>query len=95
MVTIDAGIKAFATDVDVPPLPLGGRERLYAFDWEYRFTGDEHGALVGDTLPGLGGRITLIPPHCDPTVNLYDRYWIVDGDTVTDIWPITARGCST
>jgi len=33
-------------------------------------------------------------PHCDPTVNLYDAYHVVDGDTLTGIWPIEGRGRS-
>lgn len=87
MVTIDAGLKAFATDAGVP-VPLGE-------GWRYAFMGDEHGALIGEALPALAGRVTLVPPHCDPTVNLYDRYAIVDGARVIDSWPVTARGCST
>jgi len=86
MVTIDAGLKAFATDAGVPVAARGGMR--------FEFMGDEHGALVGGTLPGWGERATLIPPHCDPTVNLYDRYWIVEGGTVTGSWPVTARGRS-
>jgi D-serine deaminase-like pyridoxal phosphate-dependent protein len=83
-VTIDAGLKAFATDAGLPVLVQGGAE--------YGFLGDEHGALIGAHLPGLAGRVTLVPPHCDPTVNLYDRYWLVEGDAVTGCWPVTARG---
>jgi D-serine deaminase-like pyridoxal phosphate-dependent protein len=37
--------------------------------------GDEHGAVIGAApLPALGERVALVPGHCDPTVNLYDRY---------------------
>lgn len=90
MVTIDAGLKAFATDAGVPVVLAGAPGGS-----GYVFTGDEHGALRGDGLPGLGARVTLMPPHCDPTVNLYDRYQLVEGDTVVDSWPVTARGRST
>jgi D-serine deaminase-like pyridoxal phosphate-dependent protein len=90
MVTIDSGLKAFATDAGVP-IVLGGAPA----DSRYVFTGDEHGALLGADLPALGGRVTLMPPHCDPTVNLYDRYQVLDGEHVVETWPVTARGCST
>ena len=30
-------------------------------------------------------------PHCDPTVNLYDRIYATRGDKVEAIWPIAAR----
>jgi D-serine deaminase-like pyridoxal phosphate-dependent protein len=87
MVTIDAGLKSFATDAGVP-VPASGTAR-------FAFMGDEQGALIGEGLPGLAERVTLVPPHCDPTVNLYDRYHLVEGATVTGAWPVTARGRST
>ena len=87
-VTIDAGLKAFAADAGVPVLWSGAAGR-------YLFMGDEQGALLGDNLPGLAARVTLIPPHCDPTVNLYDRYALIEDYAVTGFWPVTARGCST
>jgi D-serine deaminase-like pyridoxal phosphate-dependent protein len=37
---------------------------------------------------GLGQKIEFIPPHCDPTVNLYDRIYATRGDRVEDIWPL-------
>jgi len=90
MVTIDSGLKAFATDAGVPVVLGGAPEGA-----RYAFTGDEHGALLGEGLPGLGARVTLMPPHCDPTVNLYDLYHVLDGDMVAETWPVTARGRST
>lgn len=87
-VTIDAGLKAFAADSGMPVVWSGANGR-------YVFMGDEQGALIGGDLPRLAGRVTLMPPHCDPTVNLYDHYWIVEDGEVAGCWPITARGCST
>lgn len=42
--------------------------------------------------PALKGRIELVTPHCDPTVNLHDFHHVVDGDTLVDIRKIDARG---
>ena len=56
--------------------------------------GDEHGAVIGTDLPGLGARVTLGTPHCDPTVNLYDANHVISGEVLTAIWPVTARGRS-
>jgi 3-hydroxy-D-aspartate aldolase len=39
-----------------------------------------------------GDRLLLIPPHCDPTVNLHDWYVGVRSNRVEALWPITARG---
>lgn len=90
--TIDAGLKAFATEAGPPPI-LGGA----AEDSVYRFMGDEHGAILpprGVAPPPLGSTVTLGAPHCDPTVNLYEAYHVVRGDTLEAIWPVTARGRS-
>ena len=39
-------------------------------------------------------RSACVVPHCDPTVNLYDVYHAVRGDTLEAIWPVDARGKS-
>lgn len=88
--TIDAGFKAMSTDGG-PPTVLSGAPAGAAF----HFMGDEHGlVLFGETSPPVGHRVTLAVPHCDPTVNLYDFYHIVRGDTLVDLWPIEGRGRS-
>ncbi len=92
MVTVDAGLKAMATEKG-PPMILSGA----VAGATTRFMGDEHLAVIapaGQTAPGLGEQVILTPPHCDPTVNLYDDYHVVKGDTLVDIWPVTARGRS-
>jgi D-serine deaminase-like pyridoxal phosphate-dependent protein len=87
-VTVDAGLKAFSTDRGYGPetanLPGAG----------YRWGGDEFGYVDidgGGGKPKLGDRIEFIPPHCDPTVNLYDRIHACRGENVEAIWPIMAR----
>jgi D-serine deaminase-like pyridoxal phosphate-dependent protein len=90
--TVDAGFKAFATEAGAPPI-LAGAPAGSA----YHFMGDEHGAIVpprGESPPALGEVVTFAAPHCDPTVNLYEAYHVVKGDTLTGIWPIEARGRS-
>jgi D-serine deaminase-like pyridoxal phosphate-dependent protein len=92
MATLDAGFKAFATDAGAPPILAGAPEGS-----TYHFMGDEQGCVIppaGLAPPAWGEAVTLAAPHCDPTVNLYDAYHLVRGDTLTDIWPIQARGRS-
>ncbi|HEX3481448.1 MAG TPA: DSD1 family PLP-dependent enzyme [Kofleriaceae bacterium] len=92
MATIDAGFKALATDGGPPAIVSGAPAGA-----SYRFLGDEHGAIVdpaGAHVWQLGDRVRLAVPHCDPTVNLYDSYHVVSGDTLEAIWPVTARGRS-
>jgi D-serine deaminase-like pyridoxal phosphate-dependent protein len=88
---VDAGLKAFATDRPLAPEPVGRPDLAYAF------AGDEHGRLtVNDPArrPRLGERLEFFPPHCDPTVNLYDRIYAVRGDAVAAVWEVAARGRS-
>ncbi len=90
LVTIDAGFKSLSTDGGVAAVQRGAPA-----DTRFLFMGDEHGALIG---PGIGDvlqpgdAVTLTVPHCDPTVNLYDTYHVVRGDTLIDLWPVSARG---
>jgi D-serine deaminase-like pyridoxal phosphate-dependent protein len=85
-VTVDGGLKAFATDA-APPTP-------YGVDGEYHFYGDEHGMLLSQPTQRAGNRIEFVSPHCDPTVDRYDVLHIVDGDDLIGIVPVDARGCS-
>jgi 3-hydroxy-D-aspartate aldolase len=90
--TIDAGYKAMATDGG-PPVVLSGAPQGSS----YIFMGDEHGLIVDPTqkhLWSIGDIVRLAVPHCDPTVNLYDAYHVVSGDTLQDVWPVSARGRS-
>ena len=98
-ITVDGGYKAFASDSVNPvcdALP----------DIEFRFAGDEHGVLIlpqaasdlGENEPvlvRLGEVLEFAVPHCDPTVNLHDQYWVREADgMIHSAWPIAARGCS-
>lgn len=90
LATLDAGFKAMATDGG-PPSILSGAPAGAPF----HFMGDEHGLIVsGDQKIAIGDIVTLAAPHCDPTVNLYDFYHIVRGDTLVDIWSVQGRGRS-
>jgi 3-hydroxy-D-aspartate aldolase len=92
LVTVDAGLKAMATEKGPPQILAGAVEGATT-----RFMGDEHLAVIapeGKAPPAHGEQVILVPPHCDPTVNLYESYHVVKGDTLVDIWPVTARGRS-
>ena len=92
---VDAGHKSHA--IDSGPPQVWQRELLFSNG------GDEHGILqprpgaAADALPQLGETVWLLPGHCDPTVNLHERYIVVRGGldcgTVDAVWPVDARGC--
>jgi D-serine deaminase-like pyridoxal phosphate-dependent protein len=87
-VTVDAGYKAFATDRPFGPEAVG----LSNTRWQW--AGDEHGILHfenGSRTLQPGDRVEFLAPHCDPTVNLYDRMSACRGEQVEAVWPIRLR----
>jgi D-serine deaminase-like pyridoxal phosphate-dependent protein len=55
---------------------------------------DEHAIITVPPESSLqvGDRIELWPSHTDPTINLHDVFYAMEGDTVVGVWPIAARG---
>ncbi|MDE0284162.1 MAG: DSD1 family PLP-dependent enzyme [Gammaproteobacteria bacterium] len=89
-VTTDAGQKRFAKDAGQPVIAKGAPDGS-----TYMTAGDEHGFVMFEGQSGhaaLGQRIECLTPHCDPTINLFDEYHCVRGNTLVDIWSIDARG---
>ena len=90
-VTVDAGLKQLYHTPGAPPRVVG-RDRA---GWSYEWFGDEHGKVIlpsGCPNPALGERLRLVVPHCDPTINLHDRVWVVKGDSIVDCWRVDLRG---
>ena len=88
---VDGGYKAFSTDRPFTPQAVGIEGVVYGW------AGDEHGRLDISNASRdlkLGDRVEFIPPHVDPTVNLFDNIHALRGDRVEAIWPIAARGKS-
>ena len=87
---VNAGYKSFATEGGMPRVTS---PRLAGAS--YKLMGDEHGGIDYDPKGGalaVGDTVEFLTPHCDPTINLYDRYHGVRGDTLAEIWPVDARG---
>lgn len=92
-VTVDAGTKALYR-VATPPHIISHDNLTY--DWDC--FGDEHGKVFctnadDGILPTLGEQLELVVAHCDPTINLFDQFYITEKDIVIDIWDIDMRGC--
>ncbi|WP_372527161.1 DSD1 family PLP-dependent enzyme [Piscinibacter sp.] len=89
---VDAGHKSHAIDSGLP--------RVWGRDLEFANGGDEHGILRprGDSPPGIGSTVWLVPGHCDPTVNLHEHFIALRGGllqgTVEAVWAVDARGCA-
>lgn len=93
-VTVDAGTKSIYVDATNKPRIISHNDLQY--DWGG--FGDEHGKITSSNngpLPINNDVIELIVPHCDPTINLYDKFYITDqNDRVIDVWEIDMRGKS-
>jgi D-serine deaminase-like pyridoxal phosphate-dependent protein len=86
-VTVDAGTKSIYKEETFPKII--SHDNL---NYEWSCFGDEHGKITGRSLPNIGDVIEMIVPHCDPTINLHDKFYLTENDIVVDIWDIKLRG---
>lgn len=89
-VTVDAGLKAMATDAGAPTV-VGHHDAA-----TFHFSSDEQSIVTNSPEHPFqrGQRLALVPPHCDSTVDRYDVIWLVRGDVALDVIDVTARGRS-
>jgi len=83
----DGGLKACAVDHGNPSVKdIEGVSVM--------FLSDEHAsiALPPESSIAVGDRIELWPSHIDPTINLHDALYALEGDEVVEVWPVAARG---
>lgn len=104
-VTIDCGLKASSIDVApkiVAGAALGSRWRSLGDEHGAVIHPATRSADVDandadqsipwpEDSPREGDLVWLQPGHCDPTINLYDGLWVVDGAGAAEFWPIDAR----
>jgi D-serine deaminase-like pyridoxal phosphate-dependent protein len=90
-VVLDCGRKSIGID-RTPPEVVGGAGAI-RFQHGEHFVHEEHTALdlVAGSSLGVGDRVELMPGYAPTTVNFYDIYYVADGDTIVDVWPIHAR----
>lgn len=86
-VIADAGMKTITPEFGMPPVVRP--EGLTAVKLS-----EEHATLDGPGAASLriGDKVELIPSHGCTTINLHERYFIVQSERVVDMWPIDARG---
>ena len=84
---VDAGHKAMTKDHGLPT--VRGLEGATVVSLN-----DEHAtiSIPADAKLAVGDRVLLRPSHTDPTMNLHDVVYAVEGEKVVDVWPIVARG---
>ena len=85
LTVVDAGVKTCGVDQGMPALREGTVREIVASEEHFQLHGCSEKKKVGD-------RILLIPGHCCSTVNLHDKIYLVDGESVIDRISVTARG---
>jgi len=78
----DCGLKALGMDHGNPSIEGA----------EVFFCSDEHVTFMPEKKVRVGEKVRVVPAHVDPTVAYHDRFHVVNGENVVDIWPIDLRG---
>lgn len=84
-VVVDCGVKSLSMDQEPPYFP--------AFPEAELVFSEEHTTILtenSDLLPG--DMLMMIPGHCCTTVNIFDRFHVMNGEEILHVWPITSRG---
>ncbi len=93
---VDAGLKAFTAERGLPRVAAQSAQGCQGWQGAtVAGASDEHASLDVRQVaraPRIGDKVRLIPPHCDPTVNLHDWLVCIRGERVVDLWPVSARG---
>lgn len=94
-VVVDSGNKTLSMDRCIPALDSGHGHVVEYPDAVVNALSEEHGEIDVsrcESAPRLGDRISIIPNHVCPVVNLHDRVWLCDGDGEPEPVPVEARG---
>jgi D-serine deaminase-like pyridoxal phosphate-dependent protein len=86
-IVVDCGHKSMTKDHGLPsPRDLDGGTVVSL--------NDEHATIrvPHDCRAQIGDQVFMRPSHTDPTINLHDSFYALDGNRVVDVWPIAARG---
>jgi 3-hydroxy-D-aspartate aldolase len=87
MAVVDVGLKGLTPEHGDPVVLVEGA-RWLGFSEEHgqlELSGPSQGLAVGD-------KVALIPGHGCTTINLYDRYHVLDGDVLKDTWRVVHGG---
>jgi len=85
LTVVDAGVKTCGVDQGMPAPRDGSVGEIVASEEHFQLHHYNAETAVGE-------KMYLIPAHCCSTINLHDKIYLVDGDTVVDRILITAKG---
>lgn len=85
LTVVDAGVKTCGVDQGMPVPRDGTAEEIVASEEHFQLHHYNKETTVGE-------KMYLIPAHCCSTINLHDKIYLTEGDTVVDRILITAKG---
>ncbi len=94
-VVIDAGSKTLTSDQCFPAPESGHGYVVELPDARIAKLSEEHGQIDVtrcDHVPAVGDRLTIVPNHICPCINLQDQAWWLEPDEPPQPLPIEARG---
>ena len=94
-IVIDAGTKTLTSDRCIPALDSGHGYIVEYPSAKIKALSEEHGQVdmsASDRRPRVGERVTVIPNHICPCVNLMDRVWWQEANEPLVPLGIDARG---
>jgi D-serine deaminase-like pyridoxal phosphate-dependent protein len=83
-IVLDAGRKALGTVDPYPPEVEGLPGTLAMF-------AEEHLVLASDAEAAPGDAVRIVSTYAPAAVALHEVYHVVEGDLVTDVWPVLVR----
>lgn len=94
-VVVDAGTKTFSSDLCLPAPDSGYGHVVEYPGAKIVHLSEEHARIdtsACDRRPAVGERLSIVPNHICPCVNLQDALWWIDQDEPPRLLPIDGRG---
>ncbi len=94
-VVVDAGSKTLTSDRCHPAQDSGHGHLVEYPQARIASLSEEHGSIdmtASERLPSIGERVTIIPNHICPCVNLHDHAWWIEPNEAPQELPTDARG---
>lgn len=91
---VDAGAKALTSDRMIVRDAGADHGAVEPAGWPIERASEEHGLvrLPAGADVAVGTRVSIVPNHICPVVNLFDAVTVVERGRVVDRWPVAARG---
>lgn len=85
-IVTDGGVKSLGMDQGNPEFVGFPKDAAISMS-------EEHGAIFTAAADWhVNDKLRYIPGHCCTTINMADKLYVVEGERVTDVYPVVSRG---